>query len=133
MPKSNLQGDKRRKQNNLCVLKADKGKLTVIMDRDQYNNGILKIIKDCGHTSWTLTEKCNRAVRKVLNNTVNMFFSLKLLSFGSMHYALWDTKVHKQDSPLRPIVAFSSVPTARISRKIAEKDKEINNFKENIA
>ena len=37
-------------------------------------------------------------------------------------------KVHKQDAPLRPIIAFSFASTEIISRKMAEKYKEITNF-----
>ena len=107
---------------DILILLADKGKVTVVMNKADYDAKMLIMLRD---------ENTYRSVKKdptssLERNTNSMLLSLTpgvysylRSSAGSKPQLYGLPKVHKQDVPLRPIVSFVSSPNYRLSRFLA--------------
>ncbi|XP_039186083.1 contactin-associated protein-like 2 [Crotalus tigris] len=114
-----------KKDNSIVVLPADKGKATVVMDRVQYTNKALELLKDT--TAYKVIERypmtaLKNRVNKILNglkrggrigdDTLRRVRPVD--SAMARFYGL--PKIHKDGVPLRPIVAFKNTPTSGLAK-----------------
>ena len=117
-----------RNHPDTVTLKADKGNVTVVMNRNDHDNQIFKMLHD---QSTYQPLKCDptRATEKTVNTFVSGLkqnekiltrdeFALKS-SDGRAPRLYGLPKIHIQGIPLRPIVSFVESPTYNLSKKIA--------------
>ena len=109
-----------RSNTDIIVLPSDKGRATVIMDRDDYNSKISEMLSDT-----TTYKKLNcglpAALERKMNSTLlglnrsgqipdRLCYRLRSSSVLTPRiYGL--PKIHKQDVPLHSIVSFYTSPT----------------------
>lgn len=110
--------------NNCLVTKADKGQSIVIMTIDDYNkkvnefitnNNIQEIMKDP-------TDKFNNVLKSQMNQ-LNCLFTKEDLKYLKMIDPKAPTlrglpKVHKDNTPIRPLVNFTSAPSYKLAKKL---------------
>ena len=117
-----------KKNDNLLILPADKGRATVIMDREKYEDKLLTMLAD------TATyEKLKRDPAPALERRMNSIL-LALNRKGALHKKLYEKlrssvgrnpllyglpKVHKPQIPLLPIVSFLQSPTYELSKHLS--------------
>ena len=119
---------KLRNYPDIVTLKADKGNVTVVMNRNDYDNQIFKMLHD---QSKYQPLKCDttKATEKTFNTFVSGLKQNKRISTRD-EFALKSSdgraprlyglpKIHKQGIPLRPIVLFVESPTYNLSKEIA--------------
>ena len=118
-----------RNHPDIVVLKADKGNVTVVMNKQAYDNQILDLLNDTTTYEPLRIDPTNKTEK-----TVNQFVSglrkkekisvqdwFKLKSWDSRAPRLYGLpKIHKTNVPLRPIVSFIESPTYGLSKKLAE-------------
>ena len=110
---------------NIVVLPADKGRATVVMDREDYNTK-MKALLDDKNTYKPVAKDPTSALERKMNSILLDLRRKGRLSEETYHHLrssvgsvprLYDLpKVHKPDTPLRPIVSFISSPTCRLSK-----------------
>ena len=119
-----------KKNDNLLILPADKGRATVVMDREKYDDKLSTMLAD------TATyEKLKRDPAPALERRMNSIL-LALNRKGSLHTKLYEKlrssagrnpllyglpKVHKPQIPLRPIVSFLQSPTYELSKHLSRR------------
>ena len=113
------------KRNNLVITRADKGNCTVILDKDDYEEKILKLLAD-DNTYLQLKRDPTKSLERKVNKYVYELFKNDVLSQKEYHllhssdactpriYGL--PKVHKPGAPLRPIVPFINSPLYNLSK-----------------
>ena len=117
-----------RNHPDIVTLKADKGNVTVVMNRNDYDNQIFKMLHDQS-TYQPLKYDPTRATEKTVNTFVSGLKQNKKISTKD-EFALKSSdgraprlyglpKIHKQGIPLRPIVSFVESPTYNLSKEIA--------------
>ena len=133
IPKDNLSKQERisltklKKDETVMILPADKGRTTVILDKDDYikkcyehiNNGPYKLLKR------DPTEIIKRETRSILLALNKEGFIPDMLYYRlrpsdtppPRFYGL--PKVHKQGIPIRPIVSCTGTPLYNLSKHIA--------------
>lgn len=113
--------------NNSLVTKADKGNITVILDESAYIVSVNKLVSD--HETYrkvktdpTLRiQKSNNIIveRWIDNKYISELEGKRLITNNasiSRFYAL--PKIHKENTPFRPIVSSIDSPTYRLSKFI---------------
>uniref|UniRef100_A0A3B5LXL8 Uncharacterized protein n=1 Tax=Xiphophorus couchianus TaxID=32473 RepID=A0A3B5LXL8_9TELE len=129
---NNLSKDERfelyklKKRNDIVVLSADKGNATVIMDKIEYNNKIKELLDDGSYTKIKRdpTNSLVTQTNKIISDSTALIdqskqFSLKPSAARPPRlYGL--PKIHKVDTPLRPIVSTISSPTYKLARFLSE-------------
>ena len=118
--------DQLRKDKNRIILMADKGVSMVVMDRDDYNNKAEELLNQP-----TYRPIPNDPTIKLKNRLITLLKKIK--SEGGMNEAtyrkLYPTgagspkfyglpKVHKQGTPLRPIVSSIGAATYQTSKEL---------------
>ena len=114
---------------DIIVLPTDKGRATVIMDRDDYISKLSEMLSDT-----TTYKKVNRDPSAVLEGKMNSTL-LDLNRSGQipdrLHHWLRSSsgltppriyclpKIHKQDVPHHPIVSFYTSPTYQLSKHLS--------------
>ena len=117
-----------RSNTDIIVLPSDKGRATVIMDRDDYNSKLSEMLSDT-----TTYKKLNRdplaALERKMNSTLlglnrsgqipdRLYHRLRSSSgLTPRIYGL--SKIHKQNVPLRPVVSFYTSPTYQLSKHLS--------------
>ena len=113
---------------HIVVLPVDKGRATVVMAREDYNTKI-KALLDDRNTYKPVAKDPTSALERKMNSTLldlrrkgrlseEAYHHLRS-SAGSVSRLYGLPKVHKPDTPLRPIVSFISSPTYRLSKFLA--------------
>ena len=110
-----------KKEEDIMILPADKGRCTVVMDKSEYQDKVNSLLEDRKFYK-VLKKDPTPSTEKDMNATL-----LKLKKEGTPHsdayghipllYGL--PKIHKPGIPLRPIVSFVSSLTYALSRYLA--------------
>ena len=110
------------------VLTSDKGVATVIMDRQDYINKANSLLNQNTYRSmpWDPTNTIKNKLISILKRVKNQT-GLDSLTYKSMYptgcvpskfYGL--PKIHKQDTPLRPIVSSCGSVTYGVAKELAK-------------
>jgi hypothetical protein len=132
-PQSNLPNNLRRAANNLrkdqdiVILPADKGNVTVVMNKGEYTDKILSMLDDGTYKKLKGDPTCNveRKITKMLTKCekdgyITRKHRLYLQPNCSTPPQLYGLpKVHKANIPLRPIVSTIGSPVYRLSKMLA--------------
>ena len=107
------------------VLPADKGKLTVVMNRSEYDDKMVRMLSDTS-TYRQLDKDPTSTQEKSMNSKLfslrrvdklsNVLYTRLRSSAGLIPRVYGLPKVHKEGVPLRPIVSFVSSPTYQLSK-----------------
>ena len=117
-----------RKDHDLAILPADKGRATVAMDRSAYKDKLNFLLSNQSTYSVlqkdptpSLQRKMNGLLLDLNKNgrlTPHEYDRLRC-TCGSTPSLNGLPKIHKPDVPLRPIVSFYSSPTYNLSKHLA--------------
>lgn len=110
--------------NNALLCKADKGNTAVLMYIDDYNtkvndfiqgNGVIELKKDP-------TNNYQKTIRKLINNSKVLFSEEEIKRLRVMNpnapMLRGLPKVHKEGTPIRPLVDYTSAPTYKLAQKL---------------
>ena len=128
-----LQLRKRLKQQNLALMKADKGETLIIMNRADYNKKVWDFLTQAGAKPirYAFTDY-NEKIRAILEKTSLIFGSvgkdLKVMN-ASKPRLYGQLKLHKKNQPIRPIVAYYTHPAYNIAKRLAKWFKFVTDFK----
>lgn len=125
-----------RDNEEIVVLPADKGNVTVVMDAEEYSTKMLALLGDAG-TYASLgkdpTQKVQQELQKLLADVFHAVppqhkgLYYKLLCHNGSAPAIYGLpKLHKPGVPLRPIVDFTRSPLHRLpaSRRLPTRRKQ---------
>ena len=132
-PKPNLTYSQRaalrdlRNDNSIVILPADKGNATVVMDRSTYSDKMNALLKDEGtylcisrNPTTRVEKQVSEALRSLHQKNVITDSTYKRLnpqySYPPQMYGL--PKIHKEDIPMRPIVAAIGSPTHELAKEL---------------
>jgi hypothetical protein len=135
VPESNITKGERealdhlKKEKDVIILPADKGRTTVVMDKTEYEDKIKALLddkdtyepiaKDPTHTYKNKLEGILRRFKKEGNLSYELYNYLKPTSENApKFYGL--PKVHKQNTPLRPIVSSCGSITCNTAKCLAK-------------
>lgn len=114
---------------NICLLSADKGNRTVIMDREEYDRKMKALIED-DDTYAKINRDPTSTLQTKSNNIVKRLQDLALIDDNTARklrrYDLvcpriyGQPKAHKPDLPLRPVVPTVTAPTYMLCKFAAE-------------
>ena len=117
-----------RKDKDIVILPADKGNATVVMDRTEYVSKMNLMLEDKAYTRLKKdpTSKIERKITKSIRALEDEGYigdkERKHLSpqcsTPPRIYGL--PKIHKDGTPLRPIVSAIGSPTYRLAKKLAQ-------------
>ena len=131
LPNSNLTPDEQKAlkrlktDENIVILPADKGRVTVVMDKTDYNDKMDSLVND-KQTYEALQRDPTPALQRKLNNKLLTLKKTDKIDFGRYNrlrcsvpqppklYGL--PKLHKPNIPMRPIVSFCGSPTYQLSK-----------------
>ena len=131
LPNSNLTTDEQRAlkrlktDQNIVILPADKGRVTVVMDKTNYNDKMDSLVND-KQTYEVLKRDPTPALQRKLNNKLLTLKKTDKIDFRRYNrlrcsvpqppklYGL--PKLHKPNIPMRPIVSFCGSPTYQLSK-----------------
>ena len=117
------------KNNEISIFKADRGNCTVILDRTEYYEKLLLLLKD-ETTYKAIKQDQTKSIEKRLNAFIfdllkrdritkqQYYFLPSSDSCAPRLYAL--PKVHKKDFPMRPIVSFINLPLYNLSKYLSK-------------
>ena len=117
-----------KKREDIVIVKADKGNTTVVLDRDEYDDKLMTMLKDTT-TYVELKRDPTKKTERVENQFVSQLSEEDKISPTTTHrlkssdagsprrYGL--PKIHKANIPLRPIVSFIGSPTYALSKELA--------------
>jgi len=116
-----------RSLSDILFMKADKGNMTVIMNKQDYDEKLFEMLKN-GETYEDLKRYPTPKNEKLLNKFISRLLDKQQITQGEC-FTLKSSdvlaprlygqpKVHKPDIPLRPIVSFIGSPTYALSKKI---------------
>ena len=113
--------DQLRKDKNRVILMVDKGVSMVVMDRDDYNNKAEELLHQA-----TYRPIPNDPTNKLKNRLITLLKKIK--AEGGMNEATYkrlyptgagSPKVHKQGTPLRPLVSSTGAATYQTSKELS--------------
>ena len=119
------------KNESIVILRPDKGKGAVLLDKAVYidkmsnilqdNTKFLKIGTPTFSSIFKQEDKINRFLKQLKDNgVINNETYLELYSSGNAFGVLYGLpKIHKQDIPLRPILAAYNTPNYKIAKYIS--------------
>ncbi|XP_045474964.1 uncharacterized protein LOC123680889 [Harmonia axyridis] len=126
---------KKIRDNNLTVVKADKGSCMVILDRNLYINKVEEFMNENGFVKLD-NNPTSRLINKVKNFRVSKEFEDKFGKYKNLIpsnpkipklYGL--PKLHMDNIPIRPIVSLINTPVYKISKFLSDKLKDLTEFK----
>ncbi|XP_017472205.1 PREDICTED: uncharacterized protein LOC108363374 [Rhagoletis zephyria] len=131
---------------NILILDADKGNVTVAMDEEDYDKKMKNIVNDMmtykrtlKDPTATLLKKSNDIIDKMATqNIINNSEKYKLKSTTARAPRIYGLpKVHKQDTPLRPICSNIDAPANKLCKFLANTlkkltEKSVYNVKDSI-
>ena len=116
-----------KQDENILILKADKGNSTVVMNAQEYDDKINCLLSDS--FVYTKLSKKSNPIAKItsdVNKYVWNLFKNKKISKAEYHFLHCSKgvtprfcglpKIHKASVPLRPIVSFINSPTLYLSK-----------------
>lgn len=114
---------------DILVLKADKGNVTVIMDKQNYIEKCLEQLNDTKYyqrinkdTTYTIQNKSNSFITKFKKNKkLDSDITKKYMIYNASipkFYAL--PKIHKPELSVRPIIASTMAPNSKISALVTD-------------
>ena len=134
-PKSNITKEERQaikqlqKEKSIQILAADKGRATVIMDTEEYNNKLQSMPSDTD----TYTQLKKDPTTKYKTKLVNILARLKkegkirpedktfLYPTAEIVPRIYGSpKIHKDGNPLRPIIDYTGTIGYNVSRSLAD-------------
>ncbi|XP_072039813.1 uncharacterized protein [Amphiura filiformis] len=135
VPKSNITKDERiaikelQKEKSIQILGADKGRATVILDTTEYDEKLENLLNDTS-TYEELKEDPTPKFKKKLVAILNRLLREEKISQKDKDF-LFPTaeivpriygspKIHKKDSPLRPIIDYTGSIGYNVSRSLAD-------------
>ena len=116
-----------RKDASILVLPADKGRATVVLNQQDYEQRMEDMLSDRS-TYQVLQKDPTPCLQRQMNSSL-----LKLKTDGELSIVTYNhlrcssgsipriyglPKIHKQNTPLRPIVSFYSSPTYQLSKHL---------------
>ena len=132
-PRANISKEERaaiqglRRGPSIHILKADKGNATVIMRQDEYDSKMESLLNTSTYTKLSrdptaATERrINEKLLKLHREDIipkPLYFKLRCSS-STCPVIFGQPKIHKPDTPLRPIVATRGSPTYDTARHLA--------------
>lgn len=122
-----------KENTDLVVTKSDKGNVTVILNKTQYDDKVVELLQDRSvytvlnrDPTQTIQTK-NNAIVKLLReeNHLNESEAKRLTTYKAVAPRFYGLpKIHKENVPIRPIVSTTNSPTSAISKWIANILKE---------
>ena len=116
-----------KKREDIVILKADKGNATVVMKSEEYHQKCLALLQPPTYVplSRDPTSKVERRIMDIIKDfktkkyiSKELFHKLKpSLSKAPHFYGL--PKVHKAETPLRPIVSAIGSPAYNLAKFVA--------------
>lgn len=114
-----------KKHQNLLVTKADKGNVTVVMEKTHYQSKCLDLLND--NTTYEVINKDpTKGIEKQTNSIINDWCKAKYITVSmaknlKTHNSLpakiyFQPKIHKPNVPLRPIVSNINAQTYKLAR-----------------
>lgn len=114
---------------DILVLNADKGNVTVLMNKNDYihkmetllnDNGTYQILKE--DPTNKIEAKCNRLITQWKNQEfITIHTAKRLRRYNSLIAKMYgQIKIHKEGNPPRPVVASIQSPTYNLSKWYAE-------------
>ncbi|XP_055585258.1 uncharacterized protein LOC129738096 [Uranotaenia lowii] len=126
---------------NIIVLEADKGNITVMMNREDYDRKMLALIED-ENTYSSLTRdpttgfqtKNNEFAKRLADlKLINRATELKLKTYKATAPCIYGTpKAHKEGLPLRPVVPCMTSPSYELSKHVGRILQASINSKYNV-
>ncbi|XP_055604770.1 uncharacterized protein LOC129753003 [Uranotaenia lowii] len=126
---------------NIIVLEADKGNITVMMNREDYDRKMLALIED-QNTYSSLTRdpttgfqtKNNEFAKRLADlKLINRATELKLKTYKATAPCIYGTpKAHKEGLPLRPVVPCMTSPSYQLSKHVGRILQASINSKYNV-
>lgn len=123
-----------KEHNNLVICKADKGNVTVILNKNDYLEKCLHLLNDKKIYS-PLKKDPTQIIQRNLNNKVDLLLkksyincpmSRHLKSYNSLAPKFYGLpKIHKTQIPMRPVTSFCGSPTYNLSKFISNPIKKI--------
>ena len=115
-----------RADKQIIILPADKGNITVVLNRDDYNEKIDALLQD--HSTYKKipkdpTTKIEARITRAIKDVKQKISDKLRLAMTPQHsiapqlYGL--PKVHKDQTPLRPIVSTIGSPTYQLAKELA--------------
>ena len=117
-----------KNNESIMILPADKGRATVIMDKDDYDRKMVSMLNDADVYKKLTRDPCPGLERKMNSTLLKLNRSLqipdplynRLRSSGVQTPRIYGLpKIHKQDTPLRPIISFYTSPTYQLSKHLS--------------
>ena len=127
-----------QQNENIIILPADKGRATVILDKEDY-------IKKCNEhltsgpytklkkapTSSIVSKVTKKLIELWDNNLIEQQEYFKLKPTGTQRPRFYGLpKIHKDGTPMRPIVSYTGTPLNEISKYVANILKPYDKLKE---
>lgn len=108
------------KKEDLVICKADKGETLIILSRKTYDEKIQTFLSNSRATCIPYSLKAyNATIRSAVNNSKHVFQGKRdhLLQMCPSTPRLYgQIKLHKQDHPIRPVVAFYTDPSYYVAK-----------------
>ena len=131
LPNSNLTPDEQKAlkrlktDENIVILPADKGRVTVVMNKTDYNDKMDPLVND-KQTYEVLKRDPTPAMQRKLNNkllTLKKTDKIDFRRYSRLRCSVPQPpklsgipKPHKPNIPMRPIVSFCGSPTYQLSK-----------------
>ena len=112
----------------LMVCQSDKGNVTVIMDKESYNDKVIELVADTevykvlkSDPTTRFQNSSNKLIGELKSSAfINADTAKSLLNYNSVPPRFFGLpKVHKPNCPLRPIVSTINAPTSKLSKFMA--------------
>ncbi|XP_064482818.1 uncharacterized protein LOC135395650 [Ornithodoros turicata] len=135
LPQNNLTRNERqalqelRTDSTIMILPSDKGKSTVVMDKEAYISKTKELFQDKSRFIELPTDPTQKSERALVQRLRQLrecgsisdtAYKRLFSSDRATPRAYGLPKVHKPDVPLRPIVSFTGAPTYQLSRFLVE-------------
>ena len=113
----------------MIILPADKGRMTVIMDKSDYTDKIKTLLNDTNtylpldsDPTKTTVNRINKKLKDLKNHEkIDKLTYDKIRPNEATIAKFYGVpKIHKDNNPLRPIVSVSGTPTFNLSKYLAE-------------
>ena len=115
-----------RNDKDIAILPADKGRVTVVMDKTDYHDKMDALVND-NQTFEELKRDPTPALQRKLNSTLLTLKKTNAIGTQRYYYRLRCSvpqppklyglpKLHKPGFPMRPIVSFCGSPTYQLSK-----------------
>lgn len=125
-----------KNNKNIYVLNSDKSNKTVIMNKIEYHNKMQELLSDT-NTYIPVPEDPTKKVNNKLNKQINQLFlkglfdsniRLKLVNYNPITPRIYGLpKLHKENTPLRPIVSTIGSSVYKLSKFLINLLKPLTN------